>query len=177
MISLNKCYRPSPELSIGTAAESYMDAFKLIHRPCCGNQMPRLDTKTVFLATGIPIIKMRRSDFIMGISILVRQHLHIDISPADKSSQWIREYSKYNDLRCMDTVWLSLKINKNMTTSKRKLLSNQYTLWDTNYGTMNYVREKLGERNPLVKWFIAFHESGALQWRQMSTKVPQINRG
>ena len=47
----------------------------------CHTLGPCLNIKTVFPGIGISIIKMRRSSdrliFIMGISILVKQHLHV----------------------------------------------------------------------------------------------------
>ena len=58
-----------------------------------GNTGPRLNIKTVFPGMGIPMLKIRRSQdrliFNMGVPILVRQHLYVEIVPRFFSSAGI----------------------------------------------------------------------------------------
>ena len=58
----------------------------------CKDTGPHVNIKMVFPDMGISIIKIRRSwdrlIFIMGIHILVRQHLHIETGPWSQGSTW-----------------------------------------------------------------------------------------
>ena len=61
----------------------------------------------VFLGMGIPIIKMRRSEdrliFLMGIPVLVREYLYIEMAPRKDTN---RMYM--NDLSLSESVSFSL---------------------------------------------------------------------
>ena len=52
----------------------------------------RFNIKTVFLGMGIPMLKIRRSQdhliFNMGMPILVRQHLYIEMAPRTQWNHW-----------------------------------------------------------------------------------------
>ena len=63
--------------------------FQSVHVPICLKSMsesgPRLNIKPVFPGMGIPMLKIRRSQdrliFNMGIFILIRRHIYIEMAP------------------------------------------------------------------------------------------------
>ena len=69
---------------------------------------PHLNIKSVFLGIGTPSIKIRRSSdhliFIMGIYILVRCHIYIELTP---------RIGIWNIIRCFENYgWIFCKTNK-----------------------------------------------------------------